>query len=658
MTCEGLNRDIEFNSVENYWEHHGYFCHDCLKRFSFFDRKTNWNDLEAYVGLIPKSKGRFCDKCLTFGGEKKEGIYSPYFTCEDYFYFLQDHLTYCTNHSNCPCYWPEVNKASGEICDISFDLFSNLFSTTALIQVVNSREKQREMLLATPTNASRFSLHGLVIAILSKSFFYSHYYRICQDIDRYSKQTFNEHKYAIIQNKLEYIIFTLREKYLQLYKSCLKKHPNKRIELEYSFIKSELNMHNQALFSLNFDVLEDNLTNNFSEKHHYPEEETEETFNLEECPFNISPLSIKAKKIEDFHQMRWLESQVLLKQGSLLNQLLLYKDSIDILSKAIKKDTLNIDAYIERAFAYFETNQLSLALKDYKSAKKLAVVAPFKPGVKGHYSPENKVEFTEGLLSGIIAGAKISTVEFVPSMLSCCRGILNGLWAFACSPIEVSKEITDTAYAIGEFISRNSTSECLQCVVPELRELALSWDKLKDHSRGEKIGFIIGKYGVDIFAPIAVLKGVNKIKALRKANTMFTLESCIASQEKQAKILGESVKRASIREVAIAESIRESKILVKSSNVAPHVMQNKHAWNKFIALTGDVEKDFQAVLIFLEENEVFAAKCLFESENFLQGKIIRGDYRKIISGYEVQAVFETYVETTQTFLKDAWVITK
>lgn len=174
-----------------------------------------------------------------------------------------------------------------------------------------------------------------------------------------------------------------------------------------------------------------------------------------ECTKNENPFFIKAKKNYDPYQVGWLESQVLLQQGFLFNNLLLYKDSISILSKAIKINPSNTDAYIERAFAYFETNQLSLALKDYEKAKKLMVVFS-EVGAKGLYSPENKIEFSKGLLSGVIKGAKISTVEFVPSILSSCRGILNGLWAFVCSPIEISKEMTNTAYALGEFVSRNS----------------------------------------------------------------------------------------------------------------------------------------------------------------------------------------------------------
>jgi Holliday junction resolvasome RuvABC ATP-dependent DNA helicase subunit len=46
---------------------------------------------------------------------------------------------------------------------------------------------------------------------------------------------------------------------------------------------------------------------------------------------------------------------------------------------------------------------------------------------------------------------------------------------------------------------------------------------------------------------------------------MYTLESCAASQSKQAKILEESTKRAIIR-TSFIESTKSGKILTKSSN--------------------------------------------------------------------------------------------
>lgn len=60
----------------------------------------------------------------------------------------------------------------------------------------------------------------------------------------------------------------------------------------------------------------------------------------------------------------------------------------------------------------------------------------------------------------------------------------------------------------------------------------------------------------------------------------------------------------------------------------------------------------------MEENGILSEKNLLESEKFLHGKIIRTDYKKMINGHEISATFETYVENNQTFLKDAWVITK
>src|SRR5205085_5905 len=115
------------------------------------------------------------------------------------------------------------------------------------------------------------------------------------------------------------------------------------------------------------------------------------------------------------------------------------------------------------------------------------------------------------------------------------------------------------------FISNNSAEECFQCVVPELKELSLSWDKLNDYSRGQQIGYLIGKYGIEIFAPAGALKGVNKVRALKRANTMCTLESCAASQVKQAKILEESAKRAATR-TAFVESAKKGKIFIKNSS--------------------------------------------------------------------------------------------
>jgi hypothetical protein len=81
-------------------------------------------------------------------------------------------------------------------------------------------------------------------------------------------------------------------------------------------------------------------------------------------------------------------------------------------------------------------------------------------------------------------------------------------------------------------------------------------------------------------------------------------------------------------------------------------MQPKHAWDKVLKLSGNVEEDFKKVTLLLEKESIFSKECFLRSKEFSQGKIIRSDYQKTINGQKIQAVFETYVETNQIFLQD------
>jgi hypothetical protein len=168
--------------------------------------------------------------------------------------------------------------------------------------------------------------------------------------------------------------------------------------------------------------------------------------------------------------------------------------------------------------------------------------------------------------------------------------------------------------------------------------------------------------GTDVFIPIGAVKGVSKLKALKRANTLLTLEECLVSEEAQAVILKKSNKIAALREKLVADAIKKGKILVKNPNVKYHIMQKKHAWEKVISLTGDVEEDFKKVILFLEENHISDQKFFKKSFGFPEDavvkKIIRSNYEAEIHGQLVQAVFENYVETGESFLKDAWIKTR
>lgn len=317
------------------------------------------------------------------------------------------------------------------------------------------------------------------------------------------------------------------------------------------------------------------------------------------------------------------------------------------------------DIYLERALAYFETNQIKLALKDYEKAKQLSF-PPFKT-LRAVYIPKHKTDFAKGLIEGAISGCDASAKEMIPSIFSCCRGILHGLWAFVTSPSEVSQEMIDAAYAIGEYIHHHDAIECLECVIPELRDLSLTWHKIDDHFRGQKIGYIIGKYGVEIFAPLGAIKGFSKLNALKRANTGLTLEMCLSSRAKQAKILEKSTKFVVKREAIAQEAIKKSGLLIRNGNDKIHIMQSKHAWDKLIQLTGNINEDCKKVMLLLENHNVMIEKNLIKLEVSTKGPIknIRIlKYEAVIEGEKVEIFIQKNLENGEIFLRDGWVNTR
>jgi tetratricopeptide (TPR) repeat protein len=108
--------------------------------------------------------------------------------------------------------------------------------------------------------------------------------------------------------------------------------------------------------------------------------------------------------------------------------------------------------------------------------------------------------------------------------------------------------------------------------------------------------------------------------------------------------------------VAVLHVARTNKILVQNRNKQIHIMQPKHAWDKLIKLTGNIEEDCKNVVKLLEDHQIFLEKYRVKSRNI--ENFIRYDHKMQINGYEVNAIFNHNIETGQIFLNDAWVITK
>jgi len=329
-------------------------------------------------------------------------------------------------------------------------------------------------------------------------------------------------------------------------------------------------------------------------------------------------------------------------------------------------DPTKIDAYKERAHAYFELNEIDLAIKDYWKCKELEEkqppymkkLLPKTRASKGGLRPKGKIDYSSGFCVGIAKGGGVALVEFVPSVFSCCRGILHGLWSCACSPNEVRKDLTDASFAFFEYLKTHSAIGNLGIVVPELKDLLSNWDKLSDFERGEKSGYIIGKYGVDILIPGTAIKGIKKLRQLKRANTMFTLECCAVSQVKKTKVIKKSAEHAKTRKV-VCEAVKKGKIIPRNANVVPHVMQKKHAWNKLIKITGNQKEDFQKIVRLLEENKILTKGTREHLQTYFHDskKVNVYSYTIKIDEHIVEAHFTEYFGGKEVFLNDAWIET-
>lgn len=341
----------------------------------------------------------------------------------------------------------------------------------------------------------------------------------------------------------------------------------------------------------------------------------------------------------------------LMSNASGYNSYFLYNDAIRCLDEVIRRNPYETEAYKEKAFSYFELDRLDLALKDYKQVIHLkSNQGNFRNSSLPVYSttPANtgpSLEFATGLLYGTMQGGKEGTIEFVSSI----RGGLTFLWAFACSPIDVSKELIDALYDIGEFIASGRVDLLLEEALPEFVECRNHWNTWPEKIKGQKLGFIIGKYSILAFYYLATNNvGIHFYNKLKRANIVAILERYSITKSKH--ILEASAKHAQ-KSTLILKKAAAGAILPHNPNVLPHVFTKKHRWDKFIKLTGNHEKDFQNLASFLESQKILQCE---RKLNWSHESVTTYKYVKQIGRDKIVAIFDINKDNLP-LLRNAWV---
>ena len=263
-----------------------------------------------------------------------------------------------------------------------------------------------------------------------------------------------------------------------------------------------------------------------------------------------------------------LPAEVYFYKGMLESEIGAYAAAVESLSKVIKENSENREAYFERAVAYYELGEFDLSLEDYLASG--IRPSPIREGSL------DMISFSLGMTTGILKGGAQAGIEFIPSLLSSLQGIGHGLWVFAQDPVQVSVELVQSAQACISFVKNNTAQETLEKIVPELRELFEQWDQLGDVEKGEIAGHIIGKYGVDIFASAGIVKGMKLYRDLRKANNLLTFEAMAISERNRALIKLESARRAQARR----EILRHGNLKIQWDKQGKHIPGHKNFESK------------------------------------------------------------------------------
>ena len=243
-----------------------------------------------------------------------------------------------------------------------------------------------------------------------------------------------------------------------------------------------------------------------------------------------------------------LTSEVFQKQGEAFLEVGLYHEAIESLNTAIANDPKNLEAYFQRASAYFEVGDFEKSLDDYIFSKKPDYFVP------NNIAPN---EFMDAFSRAAFNGACDAACDFVPSLCNTFYGMGECLWAFGEHPIDSVNNLASAGYEIAEHIVdylKTVDRDKLHEYADELVGLYENFNQLTDHEKGELVGYTVGKYGVDIFAGSAAIKGISAFKKLKEANRICNLESMTISVSSKEAVISKGLQQYSERSKFFANS--------------------------------------------------------------------------------------------------------
>ncbi len=101
-----------------------------------------------------------------------------------------------------------------------------------------------------------------------------------------------------------------------------------------------------------------------------------------------------------------------------------------------------------------------------------------------------------------------------------------GLWALTSAPSPHAKFISGVLTCF----AATAVYAAADQISSELKDLVTNWNQLTQKERGEISGYIIGKYGIDIFVAAGSAKLMKAYQDLKRANNILTFEMMLLEE--------------------------------------------------------------------------------------------------------------------------------
>jgi tetratricopeptide (TPR) repeat protein len=575
-------------------------CADCL--LEAFDNVSGGGGLQWQL-VPPIDIDAECVVCRQKYGSSNPPVFAPYFftTYKEDLRFIKRQLRYAQKYPGLEPYWVETSPKAANINRILTERFKELFETTVLAELPYENRLRTDF----PIDSSLWHIYTYPTEIAACCFRFSDLYQIALGINEFCYRNLRQHDCTPILRQLDLILDEAADLYLDMYQESLSRQVTAEIAEEVEFIW--LLRRNDVSGS--------------------------------------TPNVILPQTSLPSDQPDWFRALYQYELGLWCIDLQEYKAAVEHFSEAIRCNWEYGAAYIERAHAYLELGELQRAVDDYMTTiwQNLEPAPTPLRSVRG-LLPDQPVEFAYGFLQGTMVGVRDAGEQLVPSLLQSLRGVSNGIWCFACEPLDVTVELLESVNAFIDYVESHTVEENLEVAVPEVSHLLMQWKVLSPSQRGYKTGYIFGKYGTDIILPGKALSSVRRLRNFKRATTISTLEQC-TSTDAQIAIVRERCRIHQVnRQRLIQHAATEELHLPANGNVWPHFMQEKHAWDLVVPLTGDRQKDFITVCKFLKKHNITNPSNLMDTPihrplgSIAEHKAL--GFKKVINGHEVRAFFD------------------